>query len=212
MRIHVVTIFPEFFASPLAVGIPKRARETGLLQVSLVDLREYTHDRHRSTDDTPVRRRPRDGDEGRADRRGARSDRDDAHPSAHRVLLSPRGHALDHRKVMALAAVEDPVLRVWPLRGRRRACARLRGRGAVDRRLRALRRRARRAGRDRRGRAADPRGPRQPRVRRLGVVRRRSAGVSAVHPPGDLPRSRRAAGPALRRSRRDRRVAHGGRA
>ena len=42
MRIHVVTIFPEFFASALAVGIPKRARETGLLQVSLVDLREYT--------------------------------------------------------------------------------------------------------------------------------------------------------------------------
>src|SRR5580765_2325676 len=109
MRIHVVTIFPEFFASALAVGIPKRARETGLLQVSLVDLREYTHDRHRSTDDTPY-----GGGHGMVMKIEPIVDALEAiataAPEAHRVLLSPRGRALDHRKVMALSAVENLVL------------------------------------------------------------------------------------------------------
>jgi len=54
MHVHVVTIFPELFASPLTVGIPKRARDAGLLRISLVDLREFTHDRHRTTDDAPT--------------------------------------------------------------------------------------------------------------------------------------------------------------
>jgi tRNA (guanine37-N1)-methyltransferase len=109
MRIHVVTIFPEFFASALAVGIPKRARETGLLHVSLVDLREYTHDRHRSTDDTPY-----GGGHGMVMKVEPIVDALEAiatmAPEAHRVLLSPRGHALDHRKVMALSVVENLVL------------------------------------------------------------------------------------------------------
>jgi len=109
MRVHVVTIFPEFFASPLAVGIPKRARDAGVLQVSLVDLREYTHDRHRTTDDTPY-----GGGHGMVMKVApiveALEAIATAAPRAHRVLLSPRGPALDHRKVMAFAAVEDLVL------------------------------------------------------------------------------------------------------
>ena len=109
MRVHVVTIFPEFFASPLAVGIPRRAREAGVLQVSLVDLREYTHDRHRTTDDTPY-----GGGHGMVMKVGPIVEALEAiatvAPRAHRVLLSPRGPALDHRKVVALSAVQDLVL------------------------------------------------------------------------------------------------------
>jgi tRNA (guanine37-N1)-methyltransferase len=109
MRIHVVTIFPEFFVSPLAVGIPKRARETGVLHVSLVDLREYTHDRHRTTDDTPY-----GGGHGMVMKVGpiveALEAIATAAPRAHRVLLSPRGPALDHPKVMTLSGVDDLVL------------------------------------------------------------------------------------------------------
>jgi tRNA (guanine37-N1)-methyltransferase len=109
MRVHILTIFPEFFASPLAVGIPKRAREAGVLRVSLVDLREYTHDRHRSTDDTPY-----GGGHGMVMKVAPIVEALDAvatiAPRAHRVLLSPRGPALDHRKVMALAALDDLVL------------------------------------------------------------------------------------------------------
>jgi tRNA (guanine37-N1)-methyltransferase len=109
MRVHVVTIFPEFFASPLAVGIPRRAREAGVLQVSLVDLREYTHDRHRTTDDTPY-----GGGHGMVMKVAPIVEALEAiatvAPHAHRVLLSPRGPALDHRKVMALTTVQDLVL------------------------------------------------------------------------------------------------------
>ncbi len=109
MRVHVVTIFPEFFASPLAVGIPRRAREAGVLQVSLVDLREYTHDRHRTTDDTPY-----GGGHGMVMKVEPIVEALEAiatvAPRAHRVLLSPRGPTLDHRNVMALTAVQDLVL------------------------------------------------------------------------------------------------------
>ena len=52
MRINVVTIFPEFFA-PLALSIPARAAAAGQVTYRVVDLRDYTHDRHRSVDDYP---------------------------------------------------------------------------------------------------------------------------------------------------------------
>ncbi|MBM4356268.1 MAG: tRNA (guanosine(37)-N1)-methyltransferase TrmD [Deltaproteobacteria bacterium] len=52
MRFVVVTIFPEFFPSPLAVGLLGRALEGGLVQVETVRLRDFTHDRHQSVDDT----------------------------------------------------------------------------------------------------------------------------------------------------------------
>jgi len=52
MRIDVVTIFPEFF-SVLDVSLIGRAREAGVLTVRAHDLREWTHDRHRTVDDTP---------------------------------------------------------------------------------------------------------------------------------------------------------------
>ena len=53
MRINVVTIFPEFFAAPLALSIPARASAAGQVTYRVVDLRDHTHDRHRSVDDYP---------------------------------------------------------------------------------------------------------------------------------------------------------------
>lgn len=53
MRFDVVTIFPEFFGGPLDYGIVRRAREARLIEVALHDLREFTHDRHRTVDDRP---------------------------------------------------------------------------------------------------------------------------------------------------------------
>jgi tRNA (guanine37-N1)-methyltransferase len=51
LRVNVVTIFPEFFAGPLALSIPARARAAGAVDYRVVDLRDYTHDRHRTVDD-----------------------------------------------------------------------------------------------------------------------------------------------------------------
>ena len=53
MRFDLITIFPEFFAGPLDHGILRRARETGLVEVNVQDLREFTKDRHRTVDDRP---------------------------------------------------------------------------------------------------------------------------------------------------------------
>src|ERR1700751_5638899 len=53
MRFDIVTIFPEFFAGPLDYGIVRRARETGLIDVGVQDLRVFTKDRHRTVDDRP---------------------------------------------------------------------------------------------------------------------------------------------------------------
>jgi tRNA (guanine37-N1)-methyltransferase len=52
VRIDLVSIFPDFFG-PLALSLPGRAREAGLLDVRTHDLRTWTHDRHRTVDDTP---------------------------------------------------------------------------------------------------------------------------------------------------------------
>jgi tRNA (guanine37-N1)-methyltransferase len=53
MRFDIFTIFPEFFAGPLEHGILRRAREAGLVEVHVHDLRAATHDRHRTVDDRP---------------------------------------------------------------------------------------------------------------------------------------------------------------
>jgi tRNA (guanine37-N1)-methyltransferase len=53
MRFDVVTIFPGFFAGPLDYGIVRRAREAGLIETRVHDLRDFTHDKHKTTDDRP---------------------------------------------------------------------------------------------------------------------------------------------------------------
>ena len=53
MRFDLITIFPEFFTGPLDHGILRRARETGLVEVHVQDLRVFTKDRHRTVDDRP---------------------------------------------------------------------------------------------------------------------------------------------------------------
>jgi tRNA (guanine37-N1)-methyltransferase len=53
MKFDIVTIFPEFFAGPLHYGIVRRARESGLIDIRVHDLRQFTHDRHKTVDDRP---------------------------------------------------------------------------------------------------------------------------------------------------------------
>ncbi len=53
MRVDVVTIFPEYLA-PLELSLIGRARRAGLLDVVVHDLRDFTHDRHRTVDDAPM--------------------------------------------------------------------------------------------------------------------------------------------------------------
>jgi tRNA (guanine37-N1)-methyltransferase len=53
MTFRILTIFPGFFQGPLQHGVVANAAEAGLLQIHLHDLRDWTHDRHRTVDDRP---------------------------------------------------------------------------------------------------------------------------------------------------------------
>lgn len=53
MRFDIITIFPGFFAGPLDYGIIRRARESQLIESHVHDLRNFTHDKHRTVDDRP---------------------------------------------------------------------------------------------------------------------------------------------------------------
>jgi len=53
MKIDVLTLFPGMFAGPLDESIIRRARDKGLLDLRIVNLRDYTHDRHQTVDDRP---------------------------------------------------------------------------------------------------------------------------------------------------------------
>ncbi len=51
MHFHLLTIFPDFFTGPFSHGVVARARDSGKLHLDIHDLRQWTHDRHRTVDD-----------------------------------------------------------------------------------------------------------------------------------------------------------------
>ena len=53
LRVNIVTIFPDFFTGPLGLSIPARAAAAGGVAYRVTDLRDFTHDRHRTVDDYP---------------------------------------------------------------------------------------------------------------------------------------------------------------
>jgi len=53
VKFHIVTIFPEFFRGPFEHGVIQKAREAGLIEIHVHDLRTWTYDRHRTVDDRP---------------------------------------------------------------------------------------------------------------------------------------------------------------
>src|ERR1700741_3319586 len=53
MKIDVLTLFPGMFAGPLDESIIRRARDKGILDLGIHNLRDYTHDRHKTVDDKP---------------------------------------------------------------------------------------------------------------------------------------------------------------
>jgi tRNA (guanine37-N1)-methyltransferase len=108
VRFDIVTIFPEFFASPLAVGLLGKAGERGLVQVRCHDLRRWTHDRHRTVDDAPF-----GGGVGMVMRPEPWFEALDellAEGPAHVVLLAPDGRRLDQAGAVRLAGEQRVIL------------------------------------------------------------------------------------------------------
>ncbi|HET9012675.1 MAG TPA: tRNA (guanosine(37)-N1)-methyltransferase TrmD [Gemmatimonadaceae bacterium] len=100
MRINVVTIFPEFLAAPLALSIPARAAAAGIVTYRLIDLRDYTHDRHRTVDDAPY-----GGGAGMVMKPEPFFEAVDAlQPTGPVVLMSARGHRFSQADAIRFAA------------------------------------------------------------------------------------------------------------
>ncbi len=53
MQIYILTIFPEMFVSPFGCGLFQKAVDKGVVKVDIRNIRDYTHDKHHTTDDTP---------------------------------------------------------------------------------------------------------------------------------------------------------------
>jgi tRNA (guanine37-N1)-methyltransferase len=93
MRINIVTLFPGFFTEPLGLSIPRRAADAGLVTYRVIDLRDHTHDKHRTVDDVPY-----GGGAGMVMKPEPFFEAvDDLAPSGPVVLLSARGRPFRHR-------------------------------------------------------------------------------------------------------------------
>jgi tRNA (guanine37-N1)-methyltransferase len=109
VRFVVVTIFPEFFETPLTAGLLGKGLADGLMFVELVQLRDFTHDRHQKVDDTPF-----GGGPGMVMMPGPLVDAIE-HVKAERpvsrcVLMSPRGRRFTQAVAAELAALDTVVL------------------------------------------------------------------------------------------------------
>ncbi len=107
MRITVLTLFPAFFDSLKAAPVVHRAAEKGLLELNIVDLRDYSPGSFRHLDDSPF-----GGGPGMIMRCQPILDALDAVslPDSHTVLLSPKGTVYTQSKARELAKTQDIVL------------------------------------------------------------------------------------------------------
>jgi len=100
---RILTLFPEFFDTPLACSIPKRAIAAGLVRVECIQIRDFATDRHRRVDDVPYGGGPgmvMKPEPVVAAIRHARA----RQPDTRVVLLSPAGTPFDQKKARAYAA------------------------------------------------------------------------------------------------------------
>jgi tRNA (guanine37-N1)-methyltransferase len=106
MRINLLTLFPEFFREPLATSIPGRVARAGLASYRIVDLRDHTHDRHRTADDIPY-----GGGAGMVLKPEPFFEALDAlQPAGPVVLLSPRGRVFTHDDAIRFAVEPELTL------------------------------------------------------------------------------------------------------
>jgi tRNA (guanine37-N1)-methyltransferase len=110
VKFHIVTIFPEFFRGPFEHGVIQKAREAGLIEIHVHDLRTWTTDRHRTVDD-----RPFGGGEGMLLKAGPIFDAVEAvwperSEGAKVILLSAQGKKFDQAKAREFSVLKELLL------------------------------------------------------------------------------------------------------
>ena len=110
MKFHIVTIFPEFFRGPIEHGVIQKAREAGLIEIHVHDLRTWTYDRHRTVDD-----RPFGGGEGMLLKAGPIFEAVEAvwperSEGSKVVLLSAQGKKFDQAKAREFSGLKELLL------------------------------------------------------------------------------------------------------
>jgi tRNA (guanine37-N1)-methyltransferase len=108
LTVNVVTLFPEWFAAPLASSILGRAAEKGLVRYRVVQLRDHTHDRHHIVDDAPY-----GGGAGMVLKPEPFFEAVEAlgaAPGSPLVLLSARGRLFGHRDAVRFALAAELTL------------------------------------------------------------------------------------------------------
>jgi tRNA (guanine37-N1)-methyltransferase len=107
---HILTIFPEFFEGPFAHGVVKRAQDSGILDIRIHNLRDWTYDRHKTVDD-----RPFGGGEGMVLKPeplflAVESIWPERSPAQKVLLLSAQGRLFDQAMANRLAAESELLL------------------------------------------------------------------------------------------------------
>ncbi len=105
MKFTVITILPELIEPSLAAGVVGRAREAGVIEVATINPRDFTHDKHRSVDDTPY-----GGGPGMVMKPEPLLAAIAQAGQGHRVLLSPAGKPLTQARVKELAQLPHVIL------------------------------------------------------------------------------------------------------
>lgn len=109
MQFHIITIFPEWFTSPLSTGLLQKAQDKAILSFRVHNLRDYAPGKHRSTDDTPY-----GGGWGMVMTPEPLVNAIEAVSvplnNPRRIFLSPQGRPLSQAKTAELAACEALVL------------------------------------------------------------------------------------------------------
>lgn len=107
MIFDVLTLFPGYFQGPFDVSMLARGKESGLLEINVIDIRAFAHDKHRTVDD-----RVYGGGPGMVMKPGpvVEAIRDRRRGNSHVVMLSPQGPKLSAQKCRELAKKEHIVL------------------------------------------------------------------------------------------------------
>ncbi len=105
VKISVITMFPEFFDSPLAISLVGRAREAGIVEFEVIALREYGLGRHHTLDGAPF-----GGGAGLVMRIAPLAAAIEPLNDSHKVLLSAAGHRLTQSMLDRLAQIEHVTL------------------------------------------------------------------------------------------------------